>query len=584
MVERLESLTDRRLALRPVGEQPLERATRLRDHLSGHLRVRARSLEAPLLVLLLGPTGAGKSTLFNTIAGRPLSPTGVLRPTTRTAVVLANTEDRAALTEGPLSGLDAGQIQLVSDPAATPGLAVVDAPDIDSVEHANRVIADRLVEAADLCIFVTTASRYADRVPWNVLGRVSERGLPLVVVVNRLPPDADDRREVLDDVSRLFNQAGGATPEPGKLEIVGIEEGRLAPGGASLDPSAVGSVIDRIAMLRSDRDARMALAARALAGALGGLGPAVDQLADDCAHEAIDDAALRRSATDSFDRSLAELEDVVGQGMFLREEALRHWQEYVGADDVTRMFSRGIGAVRGMIASIIRPSTAPVAEVRDAATDDLLSLARQHAAEASRRTAAAWTQERAVAAFVAADPTLWTTSNGFDERFRARVVEWIDSIAIDIAETGEGRRKLARRASIGINAVGTGVMLATFIHTAGLTGAEVGIAAGTAFLNQKLLGALFGEAAMVELVARARDRLRVVLAQTFAEERDRFERLVPAPEELEALAGELRAAAHDLRALSKHGVDALASGADGRGSGGDPTGLGVARQQAAQTG
>ena len=164
--------------------------------------------------------------------------------------------------------------------------------------------------------------------------------------------------------------------------------------------------------------------------------------------------------------------------MFLREEALRHWQDYVGADDVTRMFSRGIGAVRGMIASIIRPSTAPVAEVRDAATDDLLSLARQHAAEASRRTAAAWTQEPAVAAVVAADPTLWTTSNGFDERFRARVVEWIDSIAIDIAETGEGRRKLARRASIGINALGTGVMLATFIHTAGLTGAEVGIAAG----------------------------------------------------------------------------------------------------------
>ena len=80
-------------------------------------------------------------------------------------------------------------------------------------------------------------------------------------------------------------------------------------------------------------------------------------------------------------------------------------------------------------------------------------------------------------------------------------IEWIDSIAIDIAETGEGRRKLARRASIGINALGTGVMLATFIHTAGLTGAEVGIAAGTAFLNQKLLGALFGEAAMVELVA-----------------------------------------------------------------------------------
>ena len=74
--------------------------TRLRDHLAGHVRVRARSLDAPLVVLLLGPTGAGKSTLFNTLAGRPASPTGVLRPTTRTAIVLAHPDDVAALRDG----------------------------------------------------------------------------------------------------------------------------------------------------------------------------------------------------------------------------------------------------------------------------------------------------------------------------------------------------------------------------------------------------------------------------------------------------------------------------------------------------
>ncbi len=550
MVERLEDLVDRRLALRPVGRPSLDRATQLRDHLAGHLRVRARSLEAPLVVLLLGPTGAGKSTLFNTIAGRALSPTGVLRPTTRKAVVLASPDDRAALADGPLAGLDAAQVESVTDAAATPGLAVIDAPDIDSIEHANRAIADRLVEAADLCIFVTTATRYADRVPWNVLGRVGERGLPLVIVVNRLPPDAADRREVLDDVRRLFDEAGGASLEAGGLEIVGVDEGRLAAGGTSLDPRAVDSVLDRIAVLRNDRDARIALAARALAGALAGLGPAVDRSADDCAHEAIDDAALRRSAADNSERSLAELEDVVRHGTFMREEALRHWQDYVGADDVTRLFSRGIGKLRGMVAGLLHPSTAPVAEVRDAATDDLLSLARQHAAEASRRTASAWTQEPAVAAEVAADPSLWTTSESFDEHFRARMDAWIASIGADIEETGEGRRRLARRASIGINALGTGVMLATFIHTAGLTGAEVGIAAGTAFLNQKLLGALFGEAAMVELVGRARERLHAVLVETFAEERSRFDRLVPAPDELESLGTELRETAAELRALS----------------------------------
>ena len=72
-------------------------------------------------------------------------------------------------------------------------------------------------------------------------------------------------------------------------------------------------------------------------------------------------------------------------------------------------------------------------------------------------------------------------------------------------------------------------MLATFVHTAGLTGTEVGVAAATAFLNQKLLGALFGEAAMVELVGRARQRLDAALAATFDEERRRFDALAPSP-------------------------------------------------------
>ena len=86
-------------------------------------------------------------------------------------------------------------------------------------------------------------------------------------------------------------------------------------------------------------------------------------------------------------------------------------------------------------------------------------------------------------------------------------------------------------------------MLATFLHTGGLTGAEVGVAAATAFLNQKLLSALFGEAAMVELIQHARRRLQEVLAAAFAAERTRFDEQLPAPGELADLANELRGAA-----------------------------------------
>ena len=93
-----------------------------------------------------------------------------------------------------------------------------------------------------------------------------------------------------------------------------------------------------------------------------------------------------------------------------------------------------------------------------------------------------------------------------------------------------------------MNAVGVAVMLGVFVHTAGLTGTELGIAAGTAVVNQKLLEAIFGERAMGELIAKARARLVALLTSLFEDERARFEALVPAPQGLRQLAADLRAA------------------------------------------
>jgi energy-coupling factor transporter ATP-binding protein EcfA2 len=557
LVDGLAELADRRLEIGPASDAARNRAMQLRDHVAGHLRTRSESLDAPVVVLLLGPTGAGKSTLFNTIAGRALSATGVLRPTTRHAVVLAHPDDRAEIDRGALRAIPRERMQPASDPQIPRGLVLVDAPDIDSIEHSNRELADRLVEAADLAIFVTTATRYADRVPWLVLERVRERGLPLVVVVNRLPTDAPDRAEVLDDVARLLRDAGfeassGRDDDAvAAVEVVGVDEGRLAPDSTSFERAAVARVLDRIEALRSDLDRRRALAARALAGAIGGVGPLVERIADDVAHEAIDAASLRRSVTETYGREAADLREELRRGRFLRDEALRHWQAYVGADDITRLFSRGIGAIRGAVMSVFRPTTAPIAEVRQATADDLVTIARLHANEAARRTATAWADEPRVAAAIADRPDLWSASPDFDRRLRERLDEWIASIVGDIAATGEGKRRLARGASVGVNAIGVGVMLATFIHTAGLTGAEVGIAAGTAFLNQKLLGAFFGEAAMVELIGRARARLEESLGRTFDEERARFEALVAPPDDLDRLVADLRAAAVDARAAAE---------------------------------
>jgi energy-coupling factor transporter ATP-binding protein EcfA2 len=557
LVERLGDLAERRVEAAPVSDAARARAQRLRDHVVGHLRVRARSLDAPLLVLLLGPTGAGKSSLFNTLAGRPTSPTGVLRPTTREAIVLVHPDDRETLLEGALASIEPARVRLVDDGRIAPGVALVDAPDVDSVEHANRELADHLVEAADLCLFVTTATRYADRVPWGVLGRVRERGLPLLVVVNRMPPDATDRREVEADVLRLLGTAGlrlravtgDARPGPDDVPLVVVGEGEIDADAEALRRRAVGPILDRVAELRASRRERRAVAARALAGSVAGLGPLLDAVADDAEHEAIDADALRRVAATRYESELVALREGLSRGTFLREEAVSAWHDFVGADEVTRFFSSGIGRLRGALAALLRPTPAPVEPVRRATIDDLIGLARLHAAEAARRTAAAWADDPAAAVAIADRPDLWSVESGFDDRLRVRLEAWLTGIGEEVRTTGHLKRRLAQGASVGVNALGTGVMLGTFLHTGGLTGAEIGVAAGTAFLNQKLLGALFGEAAMVELLRHARENLDGLLAATFGEERARYDELVPAGERLRGLADELRLSAADVRAI-----------------------------------
>ena len=554
LVERareISRLAERRWARAPKDGPARERARQLHEHVRSYILPRARSLDAPLLVVLLGSTGAGKSTLLNTIAARPVSRTGVLRPTTREAVLLATAGDARALLEpeAPLASVPRGRIQLVEGAGARPGLALADAPDIDSVERDNRALADALVEAADLCLFVTTGTRYADRVPWDVLHRVRERGLPLIVVVNRLPPDDADARAVLEDVERLMSQAGLGGETRDRLEIVGVLEGELDPEHEGLRPETVAPIIRRIDELSADRELRRRLAAQALAGAIAGLGPLVHAVADDLEHEAIDAEALRRIANTTYAEELRALESELRGGRFLREEVLRNWQAFVGADQVTRLFSSGIGRIRGAILTLIRGTpAAPIAVVEQETTSDLVAISVSHAAEAARRTAARWSEREGAADLLGADPSLWSPSADFAERLQVRLRRWMDAIAEDVRSTGGPKRALAQGASIGVNALGVAVMLGVFSQTGGLTGAEVGIAAATAFLNQKLLQALFGEAAMVEMIDRARRRLNEDLEATLGEDRARFERLVPSGAELRALATELRASVEQLAA------------------------------------
>ena len=536
--DRLAALASRRLAFPAAKPAALSRARQLHDHLDGFLRPRLADLDAPLLVLLVGPTGAGKSSLLNTIAGARVSEAGVLRPTTREAVLYASENDsRRILESGRLAVVAKNRLRVAASPADNDGVVVIDAPDVDSVERDNRALADVLVESCDLCIFVTTATRYADLVPWEVLRRVRERGLPLVVVLNRVPKDEDDRAAVVADARRLLT-----------AELVVVDEGDLDTGIDGLARDKVRPLLGRIAHLAAEAGERRAVAAQALAGALRGLAPLAHAVADDLEHEAIDADALRRIAVTIYGEELATLTSAVQGGLILREEVLRRWNEFVGADQVARFISSGIGRLRAMLLTVLRGKTdAPVTVVETEMRSTLEALALRHASDAARRTAASWSDRSEGAVVVVANPSLWSASEKFAPAIRDGLESWMRTIVDDVRAHAGRKRAVAVVAALGLNAVGVAVMLTVFIHTAGLTGTEVGIAAGTALLNQKLLEAIFGEGAMAELVGNARSGLARLMTTLFDEDCKRFEALVAPSAALREVAAGLRDAVDGIK-------------------------------------
>jgi hypothetical protein len=139
---------------------------------------------------------------------------------------------------------------------------------------------------------------------------------------------------------------------------------------------------------------------------------------------------------------------------------------------------------------------------------------------------------------------LWGSSPGLTPELSAQLGEWMEVIGDEIQVMGAQLKGRAQVASVGINVIGTSAILAVFIHTGGLTGAEIGIGAATAVLNQKLLEAIFGEANVAAFVEQARARLDRILDSVFVSEQQRFLSALGPMAQPTDLASDLRRAAH----------------------------------------
>jgi hypothetical protein len=537
-------------------DQGQDRRRRLAWQLDDYLLPRVRDLEAPLVCILLGSTGAGKSSLLNGLARHQVSPSGVVRPTTmRPVVLLAPGQTDAFMAGKVLAALaEADRLQLVVHERGFPEIALVDAPDVDSVEAANRKAADELLQAADLCLFVTTAQRYADAVPWEFLRRAKARGVPLLVVVNRLPRRQADREAILRDCRRRFEEAGLGHAGPGgrDLPLLGVVEGARDPAVDGLDATAIEPVRARLAELSADTSALTAVKAQALRGALAGLPATVDEVARDLEADRRRATALRAPVERAYTTEQQRLQDRLAGGDFLRGEVMRSWQEFVGVGDVSRWLSTGIGRVRSWLARRFQPARgAPeLQRTKEHAFDELVAALVRHADVAAGHAATEWTADPAGSLLLDDHPGLWGHGPELEAEARALLTEWLGRLTRMVEERGQSRRAFAFVTSLGVNAIGVVAMLAVFAHSAGLTGGELAIAGGTAVVNQKLLEALIGEAAVADIIRAAERDLRRTMRAALERDAARFLDLLDAPQtgpdELRAAAGRVLAEAERL--------------------------------------
>jgi hypothetical protein len=545
-------------------DQGQDRRRRLAWQLDDYLLPRVRDLEAPLVCILLGSTGAGKSSLLNGLARHPVSPSGVVRPTTmRPVVLLAPGQTDAFMAGKVLAALaEADRLQLVVHERGFPEIALVDAPDVDSVEAANRKAADELLQAADLCLFVTTAQRYADAVPWEFLRRAKARGVPLLVVVNRLPRREADREAILRDCRRRFEEAGLGHAGPGgrDLPLLGVVEGARDPAVDGLDAAAIEPVRARLAELSADTSALTAVKAQALRGALAGLPATVDEVARDLEADRRRAAALRAPVERAYATEQQRLQDRLAGGDFLRGEVMRSWQEFVGVGDVSRWLSTGIGRVRSWLARRFQPARgAPeLQRTKEHAFDELVAALVRHADVAAGHAATEWTADPPGSLLLDGHPGLWGHGPELEAEARALLTEWLGRLTRMVEERGQSRRAFAFVTSLGVNAIGVVAMLAVFAHSAGLTGGELAIAGGTAVVNQKLLEALIGEAAVADIIRAAERDLRRTMRAALERDAARFLELLDAPQ---TGPDELRAAANRVLAEAERLIAAL-DGAD----------------------
>ena len=494
------------------------------DQLEDYVLPRLVQIDAPLLTVVGGSTGAGKSTLVNSLVGERVSEPGVLRPTTRSPVLVHHPDDAAwfdqqrilpELERTTRATADPGALQLVASTAIPQGLALLDAPDIDSVEDRNRSLAAQLLAAADLWLFVTSAARYADQVPWGFLKQAADRSAAVAIVLDRTA--AESIPEVSGHLARMLTERG-LKDSP----LFTVAEGPLDANGL-LSASAVSDIRGWLGELGADAEARKGVVRQTLDGAVRSIARRTYDLAGACQEQAEMQARLKRDVDASYDQAVADIDQGSADGTLLRGEVLARWQEFVGTGELLRNLESKVSWLRDRITNAVKGKPQQAERVTVAVESGLQTLILEHAEAGAERADASW---RSVSAGIRlldeAGVDLSRASRDFRARAERMVRDWQVGVLDLVRHEGADKRATARFLAYGFNGLSVALMVVVFASTGGVTGAEVGIAGGSAVVGQKLLEAVFGDQAVRRLALNARRDLQVRVQALMDEERQRF--------------------------------------------------------------
>jgi energy-coupling factor transporter ATP-binding protein EcfA2 len=512
------ALGDLRFALLPPARRDttLAHALRVRRDLDG-LRVRLLTPDAPLLVVVGGVTGGGKSTLVNTLAGRVVAATGVRRPTTSTPTLVHHPDDRLWFT-GSLRLPDLDRVELADLP---PGLALLDAPDSDSVSVRNRELADQLLDAADVWLWVTTRGKYADEDSMAMLRRARDRGTAVVTALTHL--EADELTVLTEDFTA-------------KLAVEGLPDvtvyviPRTAIADQRLPEHAVFDLRSWLWSL-AEPDHRDALRDRTISGALDALPTEATTFLDAVDAEQRTYRALTSVASDRYRTAAGRFGELLDDGQIsMREQVLASWVDFIGTGRFQRFIQTAPDKLRSARQRLVTPVVTATErrlghELRVEATDAVAARVQQVADVAAGEVAGAWLADPSGRHLLDQAPHLHRSSPDLGAAVAAAVRAWEDELRTLVQEKGAVRKVRTQWASTAINATAASLMVAVFASTGGssmLTGAELTIAGAGATVGQLVLERMLGGQNVRWLITEAKRRLLAQVDEVLDDERRRF--------------------------------------------------------------